>query len=333
MFWICLIVGVAALATLLPYLVRGTELVRLRNALLLRSGAADCADWVPGEEPADFKLEHQPPSQRFAVAVSRLGLDAAASDWDKALLIGRHLLASVKPDQGVPIQGDLDETHARIVERGDGYCGDFVDAFAALAIAAGLHVRTWAFSFDGFGGHGHTISEVWDDSAGRWRAIDVFNNYFFADDRGEPMSASEFRAVLASGADYRFVPVADGIRPGFIHEEVGRAYYARGAGQWYLWWGSNVFSYDRDPLVARAGAVSQKLAQLAAIARGVHPQVCVLETAANAHLYQRMRRLRVRIIVACSVSAAAFGAALVLWMSGSATPAALAEDALMERSA
>src|SRR5690606_37056993 len=95
-------------------------------------------------------------------------------DWRTALRIGSHLLQGVISNRGSggPIQGSLSETLRRITERGDGYCGDYVDAFTALATEAGLFTRSWAFSFDGFGGHGHIFNEIWDRQAGTWRMID-----------------------------------------------------------------------------------------------------------------------------------------------------------------
>src|SRR3712207_6947241 len=48
----------------------------------------------------------------------------------------------------------LEPTYEVIRNTGRGYCGDYADVYTALALAAGLSVRSWAFSFDGFGGRG-----------------------------------------------------------------------------------------------------------------------------------------------------------------------------------
>ena len=57
----------------------------------------------------------------------------------------------------------------------------------ALAHASGLAVRPWAFSFDGLGGHGHIVVEVFDRQRGRWIMLDIFNNVIPVDRRsGQP---------------------------------------------------------------------------------------------------------------------------------------------------
>ena len=45
-----------------------------------------------------------------------------------------------------------------------------------LAGAAGLTAREWGFSFDGFGGHGHALVEVYDRGLSKWVFLDVYNN-------------------------------------------------------------------------------------------------------------------------------------------------------------
>ena len=170
------------------------------------------------------------------------------------MAISAHLLtASGKPLGGGAIQADLRTTLRRIEERGDGYCADYVRSFSALALAAGIPVRSWAFSFDGFGGHGHVIPEIWNRQASRWQLVGVFNNLAYLDRKGEPLSAMEFRAQLLEGrTDLQFQTLVPSARPGFVHPEKIRNYYDRGATEWYLWWGSNPYSLrqrlDRSPV-------------------------------------------------------------------------------------
>src|SRR5690606_30495889 len=111
--------------------------------------------------------ERVPPSEHFTEIVSENGLVIPDDDWQTALNIGRHLLSGVATHggSGGAVQAGLSETYRRITEKGEGYCGDFVDSFTALATTAGLFTRAWAFSFDGFGGHGHVLNEVWDRHA------------------------------------------------------------------------------------------------------------------------------------------------------------------------
>lgn len=296
MHWIPILLALAGALAFLPHLRRSTELVRVRNAFLFGAGGPESFDWIPGHEPEGYKLERRPPSPPFVAACEALGLAHIEDDWQRALAIGRHLLSAVRPNVGGPIQAGLEETYRRIVADGHGYCADFVDVFTALALTAGLQVRVWAFSFDGFGGHGHTFNEVWDRAAGQWRAIDVYNNYFFADADGRPMSAAAFRReLLAEAPCYRLVPVAAEVRPGFVHEAVGRGYYARGAAQWYLWWGVNVFSLAADPVVAWLGRRSTMMAQACAMLRGLHPQIRALRSVENEATCRRMLCLRRRL--------------------------------------
>jgi hypothetical protein len=155
------------------------------------------------------------------------------------------------------------------VQHGRGYCADFVRAFLALAHAAGVPARQWAFSFDGFGGHGHTFVEVYDEVSGKWLFLDVFNNLHALDRRsGRPLSALELRAALLHGAaDFSFVPNGAG-RPGFPIEARAIDYFRRGAPEWYMWWGNAVFDRDASALVQSAQTISYELGQLAAVATG-----------------------------------------------------------------
>jgi hypothetical protein len=246
--------------------------------------------------PGDFKLERGAPDRMFATTVRKLDLAAVPSDWERALAIGRHLLSAVGPHSGGAIQSDLRTTYRRIVQNGQGYCGDFVDVFTGLALAAGIPVRAWAFSFDGFGGDGHIFNEIYDRDAGAWRMIDVFNNYYFVGGDGTPLSALAFREALQRGVPLRIVPVSSSAPPRFKYEEKAWAYYQRGLPQWYQWWGNNVFSYDQTPVVRGFVRVSRSLEQLAAIAVGVHPQIRVLAEERNAQQRSAMHRLRWRLL-------------------------------------
>ena len=150
-FWGCVIVLALVTVTLVPHLRNSAELVRMRNALLLQAVPAT-GEWTPTAPPLEFRLESAPVDALYAQAVVDHTLVVPGDDWATALRIGQHLLQA--SGRGGAIQSSLDDTYRRIVERGEGYCGDFVDVFTGLAHAAGLFSRAWAFSFDGFGGHG-----------------------------------------------------------------------------------------------------------------------------------------------------------------------------------
>ena len=274
----------------------------MRNALLLDAGSAGPFDWSPATVPVDYMLERGPPDRRFVDVVDRLKLVTLPSDWDRAVAIGRHLLSSKQKLVGGPIKADLAETHRRIVDRGEGYCGDFVDVFTALALASGIPVRAWAFSFDGFGGHGHIFNEIWDAQAGRWMMIDVFNNYYVAGSDGAPLSALAFRAALqANATNLRMLPVDRDARPMFKYEERAWEFYRRGLAEWYLWWGNNIFSYDRALLVRTLSGVSRSLEQLGGIAQDVHPHIRVVATSDNQPQRDALRRLQLHLLVVLAV--------------------------------
>ena len=308
--WRGLWIGAAVLGlsvlSLAPYATSATDVVRMRNALLVVDGPSSDFDWTPATRPAGFEIDSVPPDALFAGAVRRLQLDALPDDWARAVAISEHLLTSSKTLVGKAIQADLDTTYRRIVERGDGACADFVRVFSALAITAGIPVRSWAFSFDGFGGHGHVVPEIWNRQLGRWQMVDVFNNYAMVDMNGRPLSALEFRrALLDKSTTVQLVPLVASARPGYIHEEKAWAYYRNGAPQWYLWWGNQAFAYDSAWNVRTFEGVSRSLAQFGAIVQGVHPRIRVLATAQNAPQVAALQQVRLHLLIVAGLIALA----------------------------
>ena len=308
-------IGAAVIAlsmlSLAPYLTSSAEVVRMRNAMLVIDGPDSDFDWTPATRPAGFELDSAPPDPMFAQTARRLQLDSLPDDWSRAVAISRHLLTSSKTLVGGGIQSDLDTTYLRIIERGEGYCADFVRVFSALAATAGIPIRSWAFSFDGFGGHGHVFPEIWNRQLGRWQLISVFNNYQIVDNDGRPLSALEFRrALLEKSTAVHLFPLAASARPGYIYEEKAWAYYRDGASQWYLWWGNQGFAYDRAWSVRTFEGVSRSLAQFGAMVQGVHPRIRILATAQNAPQVAALQRVRVHLlIVAGLISLALIGMA------------------------
>jgi hypothetical protein len=297
-FWTATILAIVLVLSLAPYLTSSTELVRLRNALLYQPVPAQ-ADWTPAKPPEGYLLEQAqaPPSFQQIVLADKLAVPG--DDWLTALRIGRHLLAGVVAHRGNggPIQEDLSETYQRIRGKGEGYCGDYVDVFTALANTAGIFTRSWAFSFDGFGGYGHIFNEIWDRGTGSWRMIDVFNNYYVVDEAERPLSALEFRKALLADEPIRWRAVEPAARPGYKYPEKAVEYFRRGASEWYLWWGNNVFEYDQNGLVSLFSLPSRSLGQLAAIAAGVHPPFRVWYDPENESERKALERVEVRLAV------------------------------------
>lgn len=273
--------------------------VRVRNALLARRASAADFDWKPAGAPGAFRQEARLPPPAFADAVARLDLDSCAGDWDRALRIAEHLACHAR-DLG-PIRADLETTYARI-RAGYGYCADFVKVFLGLAHAAGLCSRQWAFSFDGFGGHGHTVVEIFDRARGKWLFLDVFNNFHACDGATkEPLGALEFRdALLRGNREFALEPNGSG-RSGYPLQHKLLAYYRRGLQQWYLVCGNAVFSYEAHPLVRWMSRRSGSLGQVVATFLGVHPPIRVLGTPENEAAVRDLMALGRRFRVALTV--------------------------------
>lgn len=306
---VCLATGIVAMGVavglLAPHLTDSAELVRMRNALLMQSGPSHF-DWTPKTRPRDFLVDSGASGADFATHLQGLPLSEQTDDWSRALLIARHLLEHRTAGVGQPIQSSLERTYRVIRDSGAGYCGDYADVFAALALTAGLEVRSWAFSFDGFGGRGHVFNEVWDERSGSWRMIDVFHNYYFTDDDGTVLSALRFRELMQQDVK---LPQIQLIEPDaklvFKFEDRARDFYRRGLAEWYLWWGTTPFSYDQALLVRAFGAIHRSVEQIGGILQGVHPGFRVLEEAGNADQRSEVERLRQRMFLA-----------LALWVSG-----------------
>jgi hypothetical protein len=261
--------------------VGATQFVRLRNALHFDALPPQAFQWTPATAPSDFLREHLPPVPGFAEAARGL---KTGDDWQTALGIARHLLGSAPQLVGGGLRDDLQFSYRSIIERGEGYCADFVRVFEGLAIAAGLSVRRWSFSFDGYGGHGHQLVEVWNGQ--RWQLLDVYNNIYFVDAQEQPLGALELIERLGRGETVSSLPIEVRVRPGYPIPDKLQAYYRGGAAQWYLAWGSNPYTYDR--LVEIMGPL-RPLAQLGLMARGELPQPRALALPVNQVERERMR--------------------------------------------
>lgn len=271
-----------------------TEAVRLRNALLIEPQPAAAISWVPARAPGNFRQETLPPDPRFAAVVRAIGADDGP-DFARMLAIAGHLTENAR--DGGAIQADNWTTYRRIRE-GVGYCADFTQTFLALAHAAGLTAREWGFSFDGFGGWGHAVVEVYDRERGQWIFLDVFNNFHAVDRRtGAPLDVAQWRQAVRDGGGQVSIVLNGPGRFGWKDEAALWRYYRRGLDGWFLWLGNDVESYERQPLVNLAGRLSRSLEQLAAIATGVHPRLQVLGSTGNQAAFEHMRELRSQLLV------------------------------------
>ena len=293
------LVLVAAATWLASLTLPSRQAVRVRNAFLLRRGRLTDLGWTPSNTPGDFRAETAQPPAEIAAAVAAAGVCDAGGDWDRALaLVG--MLVRHSQREGA-IQADLATTYNGIVA-GSGYCADYVRVYLAAARAVDVFCRQWAFSFDGFGGHGHTFVEVYDRTSASWRFVDVHNNvYATLADRQTPLDALSLRdALLANPSSIAFRRAAPG-RLGFPHSEKLLAYYRRGARQWYVWWGNDVITRERAASLKAIARVSGRFAHRIGSVLGHLPSLVVLATADNERDIERMEALRRRVLGALSV--------------------------------
>ncbi len=317
-----------ALLMVAPYLFSGTELVRLRNALALGPDIEAARDWVPASAPPDYLRDEAAADPYFQAVARRLGLTAMSDDWARGVAIARHLLGSQPVLYGGAIQKNLRGTYDGIVERGDGYCGDFVRAYLAIAHAAGMTVRSWAFSLDGFGGHGHIWVELWSREQSRWQLQDVFDNYYFVDGDEQPLSALDLRERLKAGSQtLQLRPLHPQARPGYVIEAKAWDYRRRGLDEWYMTWGNNVFAQDRAWAVRVFSGWSRLGEGVGALLSGVQPAVRLLAVPGNEAQRAALRVLRWQVLAAMVIGA--FGLMLLLLPRGGRRAIAAGQSAAM----
>jgi hypothetical protein len=278
------------------------QAVRVRNAFLLRRGRPEDFTWIPATMPQDFRAERLPAPAAIEAAVEAAGVRQADHDWQRACALVGMLVQHSQHEGG--IRADLAATFAGIVA-GYGYCADYVRVYIAAAGSAGLFCRQWAFSFDGFGGHGHTFVEIYDRQRAAWAFVDVHNNvYAVLLGTEAPLDALALRhALIHAPSSVEFRQAAPG-RLGFPHFDKLLDYYRRGAGEWYLWWGNDVIGREQGRLVRAAGRISGRLAHRVGSALGRLPPLVVLATADNERAIARMERLRRRVLGAVVLCAA-----------------------------
>lgn len=252
------------------------DLVKFRNAMLVEVGAPNAFDWSPADRPADFREEgaQAPPEIREAARIA-VAHESRNSEFLAALDLARHL-ARNRERGSLPIQKSTIETYREIIGEGTGYCADYTQVFNGLAHAAELEVREWGMSFEGYGGNGHAFSEVFDRGRDQWVFVDSFYSFYVTDHTGRPLSASELRDRLLTGSTDLHVEPIVAEKFGFKSPEKALAYYRRGAGSFYMWWGNDVFTYDNNAVLAHL-ETSRALQQLAGIVLGMQPALMLAE--------------------------------------------------------
>lgn len=279
-----------------------SKALRVRNAFLLRRGRPEHFAWTPATVPADFRVEQRQAPVTIDAAVQAALVRGTDDDWQRALALVGMLVAHARHEGG--IQADLATTFRGIVA-GSGYCADYVRVYLAAARSAGLFCRQWAFSFDGFGGHGHTFVEIYDRQRAAWAFVDVHNNvYAVLAGVDVPIDALALhQALLGSPSAVEFRRAAPG-RLGFPHFDKLLDYYRRGAPQWYLWWGNDVISREQTGPMHAVTSLSGRLAYRVGAALGHLPPLVVLATPDNEQDIVRMEQLRRRVLAATGLCGA-----------------------------
>jgi len=296
----------------------GEEAVKIRNGLVADIGDPADFRWVPGSAPASYKVNQAEPSASFraiAEQIAVVGPGQRLQGLDLALALSKHLMGDSKRAGG-PIQAGLDETYRRITGNRQGYCADFTRVFSGLALAAGLPVRTWSISFEGFGA-GHSFSEIYDARVSKWILVDSFHSLYFVDDRtGEPLSVIEVhdRLVLPDGeSGIALRKIVDGRMP-FRSDDLAIDYYRRGFMQLALVWGDNIFDYDQSKAIRVASHVSRSVERATAIGVDVYPDLKIYPRGVSQRDVDALFRARDRFVMASGLlilALAIFGYLLV----------------------
>ena len=289
------------------------ESVRLRNSLIADTVVFGATDWNLADMPSDFKLDTGPIPREMGEAWAELekGLPSNVSDLDRALAISVHLRANATIDR--PLVSNTVDSYRQMVQKGYGFCSDYTQVFNGMAFIAGLPVREWGLAFDGYGGAGHAINEFYDRSLGKWVFIDNHGSvYVRRVATGEVLSAMEYRSYLLIYDDYdaakqeiELVPIVPD-KLAFKSLEKTFAFHRRGAEQFYLVWGNNVFSYDANPFVRAASRVSRSAEQVVGIALGLLPEIRLILEPRTKSAVETLFALRDRFLIYVSAAVLLF---------------------------
>lgn len=304
------------------------DAVRIRNAMVARLGTPAETDWPPDAVPPDYQWESLAPPAYFATAVAPLvpqerGQEAA---WTTAVQLARHLREASR--QGPPIQANSRETYEKIRAGQGGYCSDYTQSFMALALAAGLAVREWGFSWQDMA-NGHAFNEVWDPVREKWLFIDSFVSFYVIDRNSrQPLSALEFRDALLEGSGRDEIEVVQIVPEhfGFRSPEQALEWYRRGVPRMFLVLGNSVYSYDANPVIQVAEVLPRSVEMMLAILLGEHPQFLFVPWEADPEVTAQVREMDRELAWALTKLAAlvlvTIGLPLTLWRLGRTRPRA-----------
>lgn len=292
------------------------DAVRIRNAMVAELGEPAQTDWQPNAIPSNYNLESLSAPPFFTAIAEKVVPPEArqGSALEQAVLIARHLRAT--SHHGDPIQANARETYEKIVSGQGGYCSDYTEAFNALALAAGLKVREWGFTWEDMA-NGHAFNEVWDPALGKWVFIDAFTSFYVVDAAtGTPMSALEFRASLLGEPGAGVVQVVKIVPERFVFKSNEKAldWYRRGVPRMFLLLGNNVFSYDANPIIRMTEPLPRSVEMVVAILLGEHPRFLFVPPASHPEVKDQVEELHWQLIwtLAKLVAIAVLGVGLLV---------------------
>ena len=273
--------------------------VLIRNALLISVADQDAFAWTPDSVPSDFLIETGEPPQQMGADASRILAESGARQrtWSTAVSLARHVVQNrQRPASSVGFS--METAYDQIIKDGAGYCSDYTRIYSGLANAAGIPVREWGMTFDGYGQEGHAFLEVFDRESREWRFIDPFYSFYVQDQDGRPTSAARLFDAIGSNSTGELTPIPiDPSKYFFRSSQQLFDYYQRGGDSRFLIWGNNVFEFDAHPLVSAAGGISKTVAQLTGIAFGVYPEIVVASNHVNKEGMLQIKIIRILLIL------------------------------------
>ncbi len=268
-----------------------SELVRLRNAMVFQSAPEADFQWTPAAMPTDYRHEQAAVPDWLSQWVAPA--KALASQGALQQLVALSQKFEQHKRLGGAIQSDSQTALRAIEQQSTGYCADYTQVTNGIAYALGIPVREWGISFDGFAGHGHAFSEIWDEQWQKWIMLDLFNRFYAVDAQSKtPLSVLEFRQLLFKAPAQIEIKRTSDINFGFRDNQHLLDYFQQGRHSFFLYWANNSLSYDNHPLLVAGRSISPHIEQLLAITLGQFPPLRAIATAENNTQIQHMYQLK-----------------------------------------
>ena len=273
----------ALVSGLMSMISNSYEVARIRNSIIADVGQPADFTWTPENPPIEFLLEQSSSPPEFHMIIKQFGQNFENfQNLHKSLQITD--LLGEGPGRGDGIKSNTLDTYNKLMTEKAGYCADYTQVFNGIAYTANIPVREWGMSFDGYSGRGHAFNEIYDYHFNKWVFIDPFNSFYVLDKQtGIPLSTMEFRQRLSENTaeNNSLITPINMERFGFRDSQDAIEYYQRGADQFFLWFGNNVFSYDNHQAIRSFGSVSRAVEQILGIFFGVMPRIKLVISDSN----------------------------------------------------